>query len=258
MPSPTAPSVSTFEDPSALMHAAAEKVIAVATEALAARRRFTWALSGGSTPRRLFSLLSAVPYAGRIDWDRVHFFWGDERCVPPDHPESNYRLANETLLSAIHPPSGNVHRMPGEVEPAAGAARYEALLRRAFFDTFGAVTEGGLPRFDLVLLGMGTDGHTASLFPGTPAAAEVHRWVVPTRVEQAVPHRLTLTFPVINAAAHVMFVVSGADKADRVREVLAQQRAVDIEPSLPAARIRPVSGELAWLLDAKAAGRLHG
>lgn len=255
---PPAASVSTFEDSSALMHAAAEKIVTVATEALSARKRFTWALSGGSTPHQLFSLLAGVPYAGRIDWDRVHFFWGDERCVPSEHPESNYRMATETLLSAIHPPAGNVHRMPGEAEPSAGAARYEATLRRAFFDTFGAVTERGLPRFDLVLLGMGTDGHTASLFPGTAASAETNRWVMPVRVDQPVPHRLTLTFPVINAAAHVLFVVSGADKADSVRETLAQQRATDTEPSLPAARVRPVRGQLAWFLDAKAAARLHG
>lgn len=235
------------------MHAAAEKVVALAAEALAARGRFTWALSGGSTPRKLYSLLATVPYVGRVDWDRVHLFWGDERCVPPNHPESNYRMVRETLLAGIHPPAGNVHRMPGEAEPAAGAATYEATLRRVFFDTFGGPAEGGFPRFDLVLLGMGSDGHTASLFPGTPATSEARRWVVWTEVQQLVPFRLTLTLPVLNAAAHALFLVSGADKAERAREALR----ADAESSPPAARVRPVRGEVTWFLDAPAAARLE-
>jgi 6-phosphogluconolactonase len=240
------------------MHAAAEKIITLAAEAIGARGRFAWALAGGSTPRRLYSLLSSAPYTGRVDWDRVYFFWGDERCVPPDHPDSNYGMARDAFLTAVHPPPNNLHRMPGEAEPSTGAAIYEATLRQVFARTFGGPSPGGFPRFDLVLLGMGNDGHTASLFPGTPALGEAQRWVVSTHVEQPVPFRLTLTLPVLNAAANVLFLVAGADKAERVAEVLAPPVGlVDDEPSsLPSRRVRPARGQLTWLLDAPAASRL--
>lgn len=233
------------------MRAAAEKVVSVAADAIAARGRFTWALSGGSTPKKLYALLASVPFVGRIEWDRVHFFWGDERCVPPEHPDSNYRMAKDALLSAVHPPSGNVHRMPGEAEPETGAAAYEATLRRVFFDTFG--TKGDVPRFDLVLLGMGPDGHTASLFPGAPTLGETRRWVVPTHVQQTIPDRLTMTLPVLNGAAHVAFLVAGADKAERVRDVIERSPGTD----LPSQLIRPVRGQVQWLLDAPAAALLR-
>jgi 6-phosphogluconolactonase len=248
--------VSVFDDPGALMHAAAEKVVTTATTAVAARGRFMWALSGGSTPRGLFSMLARAPYVGRVEWDRVHFFWGDERCVPAEHPDSNYRMARETLLDIVHPPAANVHRMQGELAPPAGAAAYETTLRRVFFDTAASNPEAQnttLPRFDLVLLGMGNDGHTASLFPGEPTLAEKERWVVATHVNQAIPDRMTVTLPVLNAAAHVVFLVAGADKAARLGEIFGANTGA---PRLPAQMIRPVRGELQWLLDAPAAAAI--
>lgn len=238
------------------MHAAAERIAGLAADAIGARGRFTWALAGGSTPRRLYSLLATPPYAERIAWGSVEFFWGDERSVPPTHPDSNYGMASETLLSAVQAPPEHVHRMPGELAPSAGADAYEATLRGLFARD---PREGAFPRFDLVLLGMGPDGHTASLFPGAPAVEETRRWVVSTRVDQPVPHRLTLTLPVLNAAANVLFLVAGADKAERVAQVLAAPPAglpADSASSLPSAKVRPVRGELAWFLDSAAAARL--
>jgi 6-phosphogluconolactonase len=244
--------VSVFENLDALMQAAAEQVVTTATAALAARGRFTWALAGGSTPRRLYKLLASPPFVGRIDWDRVHFFWGDERSVPPDHADSNYRMARDTLLDVVHPPPANVHRMPGEEPPSEGAHNYEAVLRRTF-ETLGVWSVDGLPRFDLMLLGMGPDGHTASLFPGFPEVEERGRWVLPVHVDQTIASRMSLSLPVINAAAHVTFLVAGADKAPKVEEVLSSK---DDGVLLPAARVRPTDGDVTWLLDAAAAASI--
>lgn len=231
------------------MEAAAERIAGAARQAIASSGRFTWVLSGGSTPRRLYSLLASVRFAERVDWPHVHFFWGDERCVPPDDAESNYRMARETLLDAVKPPSENVHRILGEAEPSRAAASYEQVLR----ELFPARKDAAPPRFDLVLLGMGADGHTASLFPGTAPLLEKTRWVMASHVEELASWRVTLTPVVINAAAEIVFLVVGADKADRLKQVL--QGKPDAE-ALPAQKIQPTRGELTWLVDADAGARL--
>ena len=199
------------------------------------------ALAGGSTPRAAYALLAAE----EVDWSRVHVFWGDERCVPPDHPDSNYRLAREALLDHVSLPAGNVHRMRGEMEPEAAAQAYAAELR-AFFGT-------QWPSFDLVLLGMGNDGHIASLFPGSAALRETARPVVAVTAEyQDRPaHRVTLTLPAINAARQVLFLVTGAAKAETLWAVLEGPA-----ERFPAQLIRPTSGQLTWLVDTAAASRL--
>jgi 6-phosphogluconolactonase len=220
----------------------AEQFVRLTNEAIQERGRCAVALAGGSTPRGVYRLLADEPFRSRVPWDRIECFWGDERHVPPDHPDSNYRMAADTLLSKVPVSPRNIHRMPGETRDAAQAAReYEEELRASFH---------GMPRFDLILLGLGADGHTASLFPGTPALAEHGRWCVATWVSRLSAYRLTLTFPVLNATRVVAFVVSGAEKAGIVRAVL--RGAGD----LPARRVQPMDGELWWMLDRAAAGEL--
>ncbi|HZA52807.1 MAG TPA: 6-phosphogluconolactonase, partial [Candidatus Udaeobacter sp.] len=170
---------------------AADYLTYLAEEVAARSARFTVALSGGSTPKSVYALLASDGYKERIPWHQVHLFWGDERCVPPDHPESNYRMVRESLLAKVKIPNENVHRMQGEKEPAVAALEYEATLKE-FFD----LPTGSLPRFDLILLGIGEDGHTASLFPQSDAVAEVDRLVVASRAQQKDLYRLTLTLPV--------------------------------------------------------------
>ena len=230
-----------YPDTDHLARAAAEGFVALAAEAVAARGQFSVALAGGSTPRAAYALLAAE----EVDWSRVHVFWGDERCVPPDHPDSNYRLAREALLDHVSLPAGNVHRMRGEMEPEAAAQAYAAELR-AFFGT-------QWPSFDLVLLGMGNDGHIASLFPGSAALRETARPVVAVTVEyQDRPaHRVTLTLPAINAARQVLFLVTGAAKAETLWAVLEGPA-----ERFPAQLIRPTSEQLTWLVDTTAASRL--
>jgi 6-phosphogluconolactonase len=227
-----------------LFAAAAGEFVAQAASAVAARGRFTVALSGGSTPRRLFALLATRP---EIPWDRIAFFWGDERRVPPDHPESNYRMAQEAMLARVPVRPEQVFRIRGEEkDPAAAAREYEQCLQDFFH-----LSPGELPRFDLVLLGLGPDGHTASLFPGTTALAERHRLVVANWVERFKTFRITFTFPVLNHAASVMFVASGKDKAATLRDVLENPSA-----GLPSQGVRPSQGRLIWLVDEAAAGAL--
>jgi len=237
-----------FPDGAGLAHAAAEEFSRRASEAVRARGRCAAALSGGSTPRHLFALLAdpAQPFRDRIDWRAVHLFWGDERHVPPDHPESNFRMTRETLLDAVSIPAENVHRMRGE-EPDAerAAALYEDELR-AFFS--------GEPRFDCVLLGLGADAHTASLFPGTAAVRERERWVVAPWIEKLATFRITLTPAVFDRAAAVIFLVQGEEKAGALRAVLEGERDPD---RFPAQVIRPQDGELHWLVDCAAASRLE-
>lgn len=234
--------VSVFRDRNALMLAAAERVTRLAERCIAERGRFDWALAGGKTPEALYRLLAGPPLAARIDWTRVHFFWSDERCVPPEHPDSNYRMARENLLDHVTPPRGNVHRLRGELPPPLAASRYEQELA-------ALAAPSGIPRFDLILLGMGADGHTASLFPGSSALAENKRWVVATSIAGRDVARLTFTLPLLNAAAHVLFLVAGADKA----RALAQPSTPDDPERLPAHRVQPAAGELTWLVDAEAA-----
>jgi len=234
-----APTIHRQDGVDALARAAAEAVAEAAAIAVAERGRFTIALAGGATPRPLYALLAdaGAPFRARVPWDRVHVFFGDERCVPPDHAESNWRMAREALLDPVRPASA--WRMPGEQpDPAAAAAAYEAVLARFF----GVSAAGGSPpAFDVVLLGLGADGHTASLFPGSPALEETVRWVAAPWVPRLGAHRLTLTLPVLNAAREALFLVAGADKADALRRVLAGDAA------LPAARVRPAGGAIFYV-----------
>lgn len=241
-------------DGAELARAAAEEVVRLAGEAVRARGRFTFVLSGGSTPRRLFHLLADAndSFRDRIEWNAVHVFWGDERCVPPDHPDSNYRMARETLLDRVPLPAANVHRILAEdPEPAKTAALYDADLV-AFF-SLGDRGLPELPRFDLILLGLGPDGHTASLFPGNAAVHEQQRRVIAPFVAKFNAHRITLTAPVINHAAAVIFLVSGEDKAAALAAVVEGERQVDL---YPAQIVRPEHGMLLWLVDREAAQRL--
>jgi 6-phosphogluconolactonase len=245
----SAPAVRRVADGEALARDAAEAVAAAAVRAVAARGRFTLALSGGSTPRRLYALLAdpAAPFRASVPWARTHLFFGDERPVPPDHPDSNYRMAREALLA--HVPVASVHRIRGE-DPAAAEA-YEAELR-AFF---GVPPAGAPPRLDLVLLGLGPDGHTASLFPGSEALDERVRWVLSPFVARFGTRRTTLTLPVLDRARAVLFLVAGADKAPALAQALAPSPGA--EP-LPAARVRPDDGTMLWLVDQAAASGLGG
>jgi 6-phosphogluconolactonase len=232
-----------YPDAERLAHAAAEHFVALAGEAIAGQGRFAVALAGGSTPKAAYTLLAGDDFAARVDWARVHVFWGDERPVPPDHPDSNYRMAREALLDHVPLPAKNVHRMRGELEPAQAAAGYEQALR--VFFALPSKNQGAEPpaRFDLILLGMGDDGHTASLFPGTAAIREQTRWVMAHFVE------------VINAAANVTFVVSGSGKAERLQQVLTGQHQPEM---LPAQIVDPGRGRLRWLVDEAAAASLEG
>jgi 6-phosphogluconolactonase len=234
--------------PQDLFQAAAEEVIRAATQAVAQRGRFCVALSGGSTPRNLFTLIAANAGAS-LPWSQIFFFWGDERHVPPTDAESNYRMADETLLSKVPVPPANIFRIPAENSDASAAAQsYEQTLRKFF-----ALAPGEFPRFDLILLGMGPDGHTASLFPETAALQEKSRLVVANVVEKLHTSRITLTLPVLNAARCVAFLVSGADKAAVLHEVLEGGAAGEKYPSK---LVRPSEGKLIWFIDRAAGSQL--
>ncbi len=228
-----------------LFRAAAVEFSELANEAVQARGRFCVALSGGSTPKGLYALLATGVFP--VPWEKVCFFWGDERHVPPDDPESNYRMVNEAMLSKVPVLPGKVFRILGEEKDAQVAAKkYEETLINFF-----ALKAGDLPRFDLILLGMGPDGHTASLFPGNSALQEKHRLVVANWVEQFHTHRITLTLPVLNNAAAVAFLVSGQEKAGILHQVLEGPTG-----QFPSQLIRPADGKLIWLLDQAAASQL--
>ena len=248
---PEKPEVRVAADRAALYREAAAEFARIASRAAAGSGTFSVALAGGSTPRGLYALLAGDPgLSGEVPWGRTHVFFGDERHVPPEDSESNYRMARETLLSKVPVPPGHVHRIAGELPDASrAAADYEKALRAHF-----QIPPGGFPRFDLTLLGLGTEGHTASLFPGTAALEETSRLAVATWVEKLQAHRITLTAPVFNAAANVAFLVAGHDKA------AALQAVFDGPPEpiiLPAQLIRPVSGRLIVFADAAAASRLE-
>lgn len=233
-------------DKPTLARSAVNHFVTRAQGAIAARGRFTVALSGGSTPRAMFELLAQPEYASRVDWQAVHVFWGDERTVPPDHADSNYHMAKETLLDHVPLPDENIYRMRGEIEPQQAAPAYEMQLKTVFGDD-------ALPRFDLIYLGMGDDGHTASLFPYTPAVHEQNHWVMAQYVDKLQSWRITLTPPVLNAGRCVIFLIAGADKAARLDEVLNGPHQPD---ALPAQIIEPTDGELIWLVDEAAAAQL--
>jgi 6-phosphogluconolactonase len=232
--------------PADLFRGAAEEFVRVGRAAISEEGRFTVALSGGSTPRSLYSLL-AKNYAD-FSWSRTFLFFGDERHVPPTDPDSNYRMVNEALLTKISIPAGNVHRVHAEnLDAAAVASQYEERLR-----SFFQLQPGGFPRFDLILLGMGPDGHTASLLPDSEALKESSKLVVANWVEKFKAYRITFTFPVLNHAAEVMFLVSGADKAVMVHQVLEGKNTLPF----PAQQVEP-EGRLLWMLDEAAAAKLR-
>lgn len=234
--------------PQELFQVAADEVIRAANDAVRERGRFTIALAGGSTPRNLYTLIAANA-GSSLPWSKVFFFWGDERHVPPTDPESNYRMAEETLLSKIPVPPANIFRIPAENPDASAVAEsYEQTLRKFF-----ALAPGEFPRFDFILLGMGPDGHTASLFPETAALQEKTRLVVANSVEKLHTSRITLTLPVLNAARCVAFLVSGADKAVMLHEVLEGQAPGERYPSK---LVRPSDGKLIWFVDRAAASQL--
>ena len=239
------PRIKVLPDKAALDEAAAETFVSLAFESIAARGRFTVALAGGSTPEAMYALLTEEPYKSRVDWPLVEIFFGDERCVPPDHAESNYRMAREALLSKVPIPGDNVYRMRGEdPDQNAAAKEYGLMLQEKFGE------EGGL---DLCLLGMGDDGHTASIFPGTPAVHEKKHRVIAQFVEKSTTGRswrITMTPPFINRSYNVLILVAGASKATRLADVLEGPR----DPErLPIQLVQPM-GQLTWMIDTAAAG----
>jgi len=232
-----------YADPPALYRSAAGMVAELAGSTVESRGRFAVALSGGNTPKQLYRLL-ASDFRLRIPWDRTHLFWGDERFVPDEDPLSNYRMAKEELLDRIEIPASNIHSIPtGFSDSDAAASTYEQTLHSFF--------AAAAPSFDLILLGMGSDGHVASLFPGTAALEERERWVVSVRADAEPPIRVSLTLPVINAAHRIMVLITGREKRAAVKQVFGCDR--EKRPLLPAGLLQP-AGELHWLLDREAAG----
>ncbi|UCE62903.1 MAG: 6-phosphogluconolactonase [Nitrospirota bacterium] len=233
-----------------LVRVAAQHIVNVSQETIANHGQMAFALAGGSTPKKLYSLLAGDPFRSQIPWGSIHFFWGDERHVPPDHQDSNYRMAREALLAHVPVPDDHVHRIPSEMQNAEEAAdSYERELREYF-----QLAPGQNPRFDLILLGLGPDGHTASLFPGTPAVHDTTRLVAAPWVKKFSTFRITLTPAILNKADHVMFLVSGQDKAEALRSVLEGPYQPEV---FPAQVIHPAQGQLIWLVDKEAAGCLR-
>jgi 6-phosphogluconolactonase len=246
-------------DPEELALKAARRFARLADQYVVGCGRFTVALSGGSTPRAMFSLLAEHPFADTVPWSSIYFFWGDERCVPPDHPDSNYRMAKETLLSKAPVPAQNIFRIPAEMaEPGRAAEEYVSILKSFFISGPGAMKTGtaplsGLPRFDLVFLGMGPDGHTASLFPHSSALQAGEQIVVANYVEKFKAYRITFTAATINNARNVTFLVAGEDKAEALKNVLEGSAEPDLYPSQ---MIQPRNGTLLWMVDEAAASLL--
>ncbi|HYM00552.1 MAG TPA: 6-phosphogluconolactonase [Blastocatellia bacterium] len=225
---------------------AAQEFTRLAVAAVSNKGLFSVALSGGSTPKATFELLATEPLFSRIPWPSVHLFWSDERTVPPDHRDSNYRMAYEAMISRVPLPAANVHRMKGEIDPEIAATQYASELD-AHFDT-------AIPRFDLIMLGMGDDGHTASLFPGTKALSEADASVVVNYVSKFSTNRLTFSVQTINNAACVMFLISGSAKVPALKEVIEGTRNPQLYPSQ---LIHPANGDLEYLIDRDAAARLE-
>ncbi|HXO38024.1 MAG TPA: 6-phosphogluconolactonase [Candidatus Acidoferrum sp.] len=231
-------------DNAALARAAAQEFHSVAETAVRERGRFSVALSGGNTPRTVYSLMASEHK--QLPWDKIHIFFGDERLVPPDDPESNFRMANESLLSKVPIPQSNVHRIRTELGPEAAAMQYDQELREFFH-----LMDHDWPRFDLIFLGLGDDGHTASLFPGSKALTNESSRVTANWVEKFQTFRITLTLPVLNHAAEVVFLVSGASKAQILSEVLGPGAR-----KFPAQNVQPENGRLLWLVDQDAGSLL--
>jgi 6-phosphogluconolactonase len=233
--------IKSFQNSEILARSAGYHFIECAQEAIDDHGFFAVALAGGSTPLATYKVLATIESAGRIDWDKVHVFWSDERCVGPNHEDSNYRIAFEVMLSHSPISVNQIYRMQGEVEPKKAAKVYENQIQTFF--------GGKSPRFDLIFLGLGTDGHTASLFPGTKALNESKRWVIENYVPKLSTWRLTMTAKLLNQAANVTFLISGKEKAEIVRRVLAGRYTPE---ELPAQMIRPDQGQLRWFMDLEA------
>ena len=239
--------IATYPDIDTLSQQAAHYTVRIANQSIVTHGRFTIALSGGSTPKKLYALLASEPYRSQVDWALVEVFWGDERCVPPDDADSNFRMAQEELLSKVPIAASQIHRMPADQpDHEAASLAYTVEIRH----TFGT---DGTPNFDLIQLGMGPEGHTASLFPHQASLHEQQRLVIPVTTPKPPPQRLTFTPPLLNAAHNVLFMVTGAEKADVVHTILEG----DYQPDeYPAQIVRPTNGEVTWMLDTAAAGKL--
>lgn len=234
----------------AAARALATQFTTLAETAISARSRFVVALSGGSSPLDAYRLLATDEFAPLVGWSQVYVFWGDERCVPLNHPDNNGHAAREALLDHVPLPVSNMFRIQTHLPPEQAAQEYENTMRDFFFKRVGV----RMPRFDLVILGMGSDGHTASLFPGTAAMGEKERWVVANYAPKLESWRVTLTFPAINAASNIVFYAVGADKADTLKRALTPpQQAADL---LPVHLVRPANGQVQWIVDSAAASRL--
>lgn len=242
------PEIIVVPDMTVFAKKAAQVIMETTSAAIEKKGKATWALCGGRTPKSVFPLLTEPYYRDRIDWKNVIVGWGDERCVPPDHADSNYKLAMDCLLSRVPIPASNILRMPGEMSsPLEAAKSYEQSLKLLFrFDR-------PFPKFDLMLLGMGEDGHTASLFPGTDALDEKEKWVVGHHVEKVSSNRITLTFPVLNNARTILILCPGENKATVVRDVFWEQAPRN---RYPIQRVKPAEGKLIWLIDKPAASKL--
>ncbi len=241
--------VTVCPDLDALGKAAAGFFARLADEYVTKKGRFTVALSGGGTPSTLYHYLSRPPLSGEIPWGGIILFWGDERCVPPDHPDSNFGMANERLLSKVPVPSENIFAFPMKIaDPQAAALAYEKTIMDCFDPD-----EDEIPSFDLMILGLGTDGHTASLFPGTPALKEETAWVLANPVEKLGKIRLTLTYPLMNQAKNILFLAAGKEKAPIIKTLLSPER---LNSPYPAAQVAPVRGQRYFFIDDAAADAL--
>jgi 6-phosphogluconolactonase len=227
---------------------AASIFVDASRKTIATKKQFAVVISGGSTPKRLYTLLGSEVYRDQVDWQHVHFFWADERCVPREDEASNFKIAFDALLSKITLPQKNIHRIKGEEAPDKAARDYEEEIKRFF---------GGSerPGFDLIILGMGEDGHTASLFPGSNSLEETVRLAIPVYSGEPKKDRITLTLPVLNSADEILFLVAGPSKAAILSEVLGHG---EEKGGLPAGMIRPAHGNITWLIDQEAAGKLGG
>jgi 6-phosphogluconolactonase len=236
--------IAIYPDIDTLSHDATQHIVRIANESIATYGHFTMALSGGTTPRKTYELLGSEPYSRQINWTLVHIFWGDERSVPPESPDSNYRMAHEILLSKIPVPAVQVHRMlANEPDRDVASQEYVEDMQRVF-------ATDDIPSFDLIQLGMGPEGHTASLFPHQEALHEERRLVMPVSVPKPPPDRLTFTPPLLNAARNILFLVTGSDKADALHAVLEGPYQPD---EYPTQIVRPPNGEVVWMVDTAAA-----
>ncbi len=240
--------IEVFSDLEALSLRAASIFVSAARKAIATKMRFAAAISGGSTPRKLYTLLGSEAYRNQVDWKHVHLFWADERCVPREDEASNFRTAFEAFLSKVALPHSNIHRIKGEEAPDKAARDYEEEIRRVF-------GESGTPRFDLIILGAGEEGHTASLFPGSKSLEETVRLAVPVYLGEPKKDRVTLTLPVLNNAAQILFLAAGSSKAAVLSEILGEG---EKRKKFPAGLVRPVRGTTTWLIDQEAAEKLKG